>query len=350
MEGHLKTAVAPGAAVDVGYHHPLTEGAGDLFAAAHLQFLTGGDRRAAALSAQPGLVVQVALVTQAGIKRPALRRRVARMAVARRQVVIPPVVRLAISGAVAPADIDAEAHLRRRVAVVIVPGEHRLRHHAMPAFQRPHRLGTAVVLAGRRHRRQNQPLPVVPLVVVKLHHVNVQPGVGGEAEPDTHLTQQAGDKAQVVLAVLHHLLAPRVRLRQREDKVLPAHAVAGAQDMLHDIRHRHILVNPVLVAPGEQRQTRLQGQGIMRFVPGGGKALKRRHHALNRAYRLPDFYPEALVNRGLQGEGGILHQHLLRREGFVGAGEFNLVAERFAQGLIAFKGQHVQQGAAAAHR
>ncbi|SAQ65252.1 Uncharacterised protein [Klebsiella oxytoca] len=88
----------------------------------------------------------------------------------------------------------------------------------------------------------------------------------------------------------------------------------------------------------------------MRFVPGGGKALKRRHHALNRAYRLPDFYPEALVNRGQQSEGGILHQHLLRREGFVGAGEFNLVAERFAQGLIAFKGQHVQEGAAAAHR
>jgi hypothetical protein len=27
----------------------------------------------------------------------------------------------------------------------------------MLAFQRPHRLGTAVVLAGGRHRRQNQP-------------------------------------------------------------------------------------------------------------------------------------------------------------------------------------------------
>lgn len=56
-------------------------------------------------------------------------------------------------------------------------------------------------------------------------------GVGGEAEPDTDLSQQASDKAQVLLAVLHQLLATRIRLCRV--KVLSAHSVAGMQDILN---------------------------------------------------------------------------------------------------------------------
>lgn len=224
---HLIAAVATGAAVDAGNHHALAENLRHLSASGDLQLPARRQRRAAGSAAQPGLVVQVALVAQTGIKRPALRLRVALAVTARRQVVIRPVIRLTVGGDVAGRHVRALAHLLRRVAVVVIPGEHRLLHHFMLAFQLPHRLGTAVVLAGGRHRRQNQPLLVVPLVIVKLHHVNVQPGVGGEAEPDTDLAQQAGDKAQVVLAVLHHLLATRIRLCQGENKVLPAHGVAG---------------------------------------------------------------------------------------------------------------------------
>jgi hypothetical protein len=66
------------------------------------------------------------------------------------------------------------------------------------------------MLARRRYRRQRQAFLIPLLAVVKLHHVNVQARVGGEAKPDTHLTQQAGDKVQVVLAVLHHLLTARI--------------------------------------------------------------------------------------------------------------------------------------------
>jgi hypothetical protein len=64
----------------------------------------------------------------------------------------------------------------------------------------------------------------------KTHHVDVQPRVGGKAKPDPHLTQQPGDKAQVILAVLHHLLAARIRFCQREQKILTAQAVALAED------------------------------------------------------------------------------------------------------------------------
>jgi hypothetical protein len=86
------------------------------------------------------------------------------------------------------------------------------------------------MLARRRNRRQRQAFLIPLLAVVKLHHVNVQARVGGEAEPDTDLTQQAGDKVQVVLAVLHHLLTARIFFAEREQKILTAHAVALAQD------------------------------------------------------------------------------------------------------------------------
>jgi hypothetical protein len=44
-----------------------------------------------------------------------------------------------------------------------------------------------------------------------------QPGIGGKAKPDPHFTQQAGDKGQIVLAVLHHLFTLRVFMRQLKE-------------------------------------------------------------------------------------------------------------------------------------
>ena len=122
------------------------------------------------------------------------------------------------------------------------------------------------MLAGRRHRRQRQAFLVTLLAVVKLHHINIQARVGGEAKPDAHFAQQAGDEVQIVLAVLHHLLTARILFCEREQKILTAHAVTLAQDFLHNLRDRHVLVNRVLVRTVKQCQTGPERQGVMRFI------------------------------------------------------------------------------------
>ncbi|EIR93334.1 hypothetical protein YPPY36_1317, partial [Yersinia pestis PY-36] len=86
------------------------------------------------------------------------------------------------------------------------------------------------------------------LVVVKLHHINIEFGIGGKTKPDPHLGQQAADKGQVILAVLHYLLAAWVLAGQREDKILTAHVMALTQNFFHNLRHRHVLIYPVLMA------------------------------------------------------------------------------------------------------
>ncbi|MNE86045.1 hypothetical protein D3C80_1831040 [compost metagenome] len=62
---------------------------------------------------------------------------------------------------------------------------------------------------------------------------------------------------QIILAVLHHLLTARVLFCKREQKILAAQVVALAQDFFHNLRHRHILINRVLMRAVEQCQTRL---------------------------------------------------------------------------------------------
>ncbi|MCW0317792.1 hypothetical protein NB724_002943 [Pantoea ananatis] len=146
----------------------------------------------------------------AGVKRPGLRRRVAVVGAAPGQVVIGEVIGIAVGGGIAPGHVHPGVHVFRGLAVVVVAGADLLLHHAVVAFHPPDRLLTLRVLPGGRHRRQRQAFLVTLTVVVKLHHVDVQARVGGEAEPDAHLAQQAGDEVQVVLAVLHHLLAARV--------------------------------------------------------------------------------------------------------------------------------------------
>ncbi len=134
------------------------------------------------------------------------------------------------------------------------------------ALHPPHRIHALRVLARWRYRRQGHAFLVPLLAVVKLHHVDVQSRVGGEAEPDTDLTQQAGDEVQVILAVLHHLLTARILFSEREQKILTAHTVPLAQDFFHDLRDRHVLVNGVLVRTVEQRQAWPERQGITGFI------------------------------------------------------------------------------------
>ncbi len=216
----------------------------------------------------PGLrlAIQVAFVTNAGIERPGLRCRITVMGVSRRQVVIRPVIGLSVSGGISPGRINEGVHVFRGLAVVVIAGADLLLHHVMMVLHLPHRVHTLRMLPGRRHRRQRQAFLIPLLAVVKLHHVDVQARVGGEAEPDTHFAQQAGNKVQVVLTVLHHLFTARILSGERKQKILAAHAVALAQDFLHNLRDGHILVNGVLVRTVKQRQARLKRQGVAGFI------------------------------------------------------------------------------------
>ncbi|CZY16765.1 Uncharacterised protein [Enterobacter bugandensis] len=100
----------------------------------------------------------------------------------------------------------------------------------------------------------------------------------------------------------------------------------------------------------EQSQAWPERQGVMRFIFRGAEAFKAGYHSLNHTQRLPDFDAVTLVYRGLQRQGSPFHQHHLFADGVVTAGEFNTVAERRAQGFIAFKGQHIKPCVAALHR
>jgi hypothetical protein len=56
------------------------------------------------------------------------------------------------------------------------------------------------------------------------------------------------------------------------------------------LRHRHILVNGVLVRAVKQRQARLQRQGVVGFI-FEVLSVQTRHHALNHPHRLLHFMP-----------------------------------------------------------
>ncbi|GDU93103.1 hypothetical protein ExPUPEC79_02689 [Escherichia coli] len=60
-------------------------------------------------------------------------------------------------------------------------------------------------------------------------------------------------------------------------------------------------------------------------------------------------YRHSLYRRCRQAECAILHQHRLRRDGFIAAGKLNVVAERGTQLLAAFKGQHIHRTLQAAN-
>ncbi|CCJ99547.1 hypothetical protein BN130_2243 [Cronobacter malonaticus 507] len=261
---HGEAFIAPGSADGSGNHHAPAEDIRDL-AAGDFQLHPRRNRDAVGFRAQLRLAVQITLMAESGVERAAFR--LTGAGSTRHQVIIRPVVGFAIRGGVAVRHVHAGVHVFSGGAVVVVTGEYRFFHHPVMVLHCPHGFDALIVHSGGRHGWQLQALPVMTLVVVKLHHVNVQAGVGRKAKPDTHFCQQARNKGQVILAILHHLFATRVLIRQSEDKVLAAHVVALAQDFLDNLRHRHVLVDTVLVAAREQRQPRLQGQFVAAFIP-----------------------------------------------------------------------------------
>ncbi|GCU06320.1 hypothetical protein HmCms181_02018 [Escherichia coli] len=60
-------------------------------------------------------------------------------------------------------------------------------------------------------------------------------------------------------------------------------------------------------------------------------------------------YRHPLYRRCRQAECAILHQHRLRRDGFIGTGKLDIVAERGTQLFAAFEGQHIHRTLQAAN-
>ncbi|CAD6122010.1 Uncharacterised protein [Escherichia coli] len=54
-------------------------------------------------------------------------------------------------------------------------------------------------------------------------------------------------------------------------------------------------------------------------------------------------YRHPLYRRCRQAECAVLHQHQLRRDGFIGTGKLNVVAERGTQLFATFEGQHIHR-------
>ncbi len=92
------------------------------------------------------LVIQVAFVTDAGVKRTGLRGRVAVIRAARRQVVIRPVIGLTVRGDIPAGRIHQGVHVLRGLTVVVVAGADRLLDHLMTALHIPHRVHPLRVL------------------------------------------------------------------------------------------------------------------------------------------------------------------------------------------------------------
>ncbi|MNC04313.1 hypothetical protein D3C75_517470 [compost metagenome] len=119
--------------------------------------------------------------------------------------------------------------------------------------------------------------------------------------------------------------------------------MAFAEDFFHNLRDGHVLIDCVLVRAVKQRQTGLQRQGVQGLILRSAQPFESAHHALDHPHRLLDLNAETLIDRGQQRQRPRLHQHHVFADAVVGAGEFNAVAERLAQGFKPFKGQHVQR-------
>ncbi|GCL98647.1 hypothetical protein ExPCM15_02698 [Escherichia coli] len=101
-------------------------------------------------------------------------------------------VGFAVGGVIAPGGVMLLCHhLRCGGAVVVVPRGDVFLHHAVCRVQPPYGFRFTIKQPRRMAKRQRQPALIAALVVVKFDNFDFQPGVGGEAEPDTHFRQQA---------------------------------------------------------------------------------------------------------------------------------------------------------------
>ncbi|MNV44280.1 hypothetical protein D3C71_1360340 [compost metagenome] len=120
--------------------HALREHVCHFVPAGDFQYLTRREGRVAGDGMGLRLAIQVALMTNAGIKRPGLRGRMAVMVTSRCQVVISPVVSLPTGGGVPAGRIDLGVHVFRGLTVVVIPGADLLLHHVMVALHAPDRV------------------------------------------------------------------------------------------------------------------------------------------------------------------------------------------------------------------
>ncbi len=127
--------------------HPLRKHLRHFIPAGDFQPHPRRERRATGDGPGLRLAIQVAFVTDAGIKRPGLRCRIAVMRTARRQVVIRPVVGITVRGGIPAGRIHQGIHVLRGLAVVVVPGADLLLHHVVMALHLPHRVHTLRVLS-----------------------------------------------------------------------------------------------------------------------------------------------------------------------------------------------------------
>ncbi|MNP03937.1 hypothetical protein D3C76_958360 [compost metagenome] len=191
------------------------------------------------------------------------------------------VIAFAVRGVVTPAVINLTIQEGGRFPVVISPHIDVLLHHLMLNLQRPY---TVLPIAGQARQgpmRQLDAKLVMPLMVVKLDHINVKPIVVGEAIPDADFRQQTADESQIALTVLHDLFTLGVFARQVEHEVLPFQLMATAQDAFNNLRYRLMLIDPVLLATSEQCQVRFKCDLVAGFIPGAGDTLETRDHAMH---------------------------------------------------------------------
>ncbi len=123
-------------------NHALRKHLGHFVPAGHFQYLTRREHRTAGEGLGLCLTIQVTLVTNAGVKRPGLRRRVAVIRAALCQIIIAVMIGLTTGGGIPAGRVNPGVHVLRGLTVVVVAGADRLLDHVMVALHFPYRVHT----------------------------------------------------------------------------------------------------------------------------------------------------------------------------------------------------------------
>ncbi len=146
VKQHTKVCIATGMAVHRRHHHTCCKHLRHFIAAGHFQHLSRRERRTTGERLSLSLAVQIALMADTGVKRPGLRRWVAVISAARRQIVVRVVVGVAVGGIVAAGGIHSRVHVFRGLTVIIIAGADLLLYDLVMALHPPHRVHTLRML------------------------------------------------------------------------------------------------------------------------------------------------------------------------------------------------------------
>ncbi|MNQ68018.1 hypothetical protein D3C85_825620 [compost metagenome] len=346
LKADLKTAVARGTRGQLGDHRTRCKGlrcsSGDL------EHLAGCQGPTAADAAELRLAIEVTLVTQAGIEKTAFALQVFVMGIgiAQHRIRFSVVVGLAVGGAGATGLINIAVQVGRGNAVMVSADVDVFFYYLMAGLQGPHAILPAAAQPGLRTVRQLDTELVVALVIVELHHIDVQAFIAGEAVPDTDVGQQTGDKGQVAFAVLHDLFALGVIAHQVEEKILAFKVVATAQDVFDNLRYRLVLVDTKLFTPPQQGQVRFEGDFVAGFVNRAGQTFETGDYAVQRAQRLHRGRTQTqewqVVRCTVQAETGVLAEDFFGTDVTVEAGELHAVIKELAQTFLALESEDIE--------